>query len=107
MPSPGSFFNAVTVLTRSPSSCSELRQRELQLLVRDDDLAHVTEDLGEVSVLLTRRLTLGPGPGEAVVGPATEQHDLSRTEGGVDGSTHLVVEVGEVPLVGRLDDTVE
>ena len=26
VPSPGSFFRAVTVSTRSPSSCSELRQ---------------------------------------------------------------------------------
>jgi hypothetical protein len=34
------------------------------------------------------------------------QHGVGLTEACVHGSTHLLVEVREVPLVGRLDDTV-
>jgi hypothetical protein len=80
---------------------------ELEVLVRHDDLADVAEHLGEVSVLLAGRFPVGPGPGEAVVGLATEQHGVGGTEGGVHGGTHLVVVVREVPLVGRLDDAVQ
>jgi hypothetical protein len=80
---------------------------KLRLLVRRDDLASVAERFGKGSVFPTGRFPLGPGPREALVGLATEEDGVGGTEGGVDGSTHLVVEVGEVPLVGRLDDAVE
>jgi hypothetical protein len=63
--------------------------------------------LAKVGVLAAGRLALGPGPGEAVVGLATEQDGVGRAESGVNGGTHLVVEVREVPLVGRFDDAVE
>jgi hypothetical protein len=46
-------------------------------------------------------------PGEAVVGLAAEEDRVGGAEGCVDGSAHLLVEVGEVPLVRRLDDAVE
>ena len=80
---------------------------ELQLLVRGHDLAGVAELLGERCVLAAGGFPLGPRPGEAVVGLAAEQNRVGGAEGGVDGSTHLVVEVGEVPKVRILDDAVE
>ena len=107
VPSPGSFFSAVTRLDEVALQLLGVAPGELQLLVRHDDLAGVAEHLGEGGVLPAGRLPLGPGPGEAVVGLATEQDGVGRAEGGVDGRAHLVVEVREVPLVGRLDDAVE
>ena len=106
-PSPGSFFNAVTASTRSPCSCSELRQVNSSCWFDTTILRASPSVLAKCGVLLAGRFPLGPGPGEAVVGLATEQHGVGRAEGGVDGGTHLVVEVREVPLVGRLDDAVE
>ena len=105
--SPGSFFRAVTASTRSPFELLGVPPGELQLLVRHDDLAGVAERLGEAGVLPARRFPVGPRPGEAVVGLATEEQGVGRAEGCSDGGTHLVVEVREVPLVGRLDDAVE
>jgi hypothetical protein len=51
--------------------------------------------LAKVGVLAAGRLALGPGPGEAVVGLATEQDGVGRAESGVNGGTHLVVEYGK------------
>ena len=53
---------------------------ELELLVRHDDLAGVAEHLGELSVLPTGLFALGPGPGEAVVGLAAEEHGVGLAE---------------------------
>ena len=106
-PSPGSFFNAVTASTRSPWSCSELRHVNSSCWFDATILRASPSCLGEVGVLPAGGFTLGPGAGEAVVGLATEQHGVGRAEGGIHGSTHLVVEVREVPLVGCLDDAVE
>src|SRR6266511_3997137 len=80
---------------------------ELELLIRHDDLADVAERLGEAGILAAGRLALGPGPGEAVVGLAAEKHGVGGAEGRVDGRAHLLVEVREVPLIGRLHDAVE
>jgi hypothetical protein len=102
MSPPGSCLRAVTASTKSPSSCSEFRH-----VNRHDHLAGVAQALGEVGVLLALGLAVGPGAGEAVVGLAPEEERVGAGDVGVDGRAHLVVEVREVPLVGRLDNAVE
>jgi hypothetical protein len=76
-------------------------------LAGHDDLAGVTERLGEHGIVTTRGLPVGPCAGEGVVGDPSDQQGVGRAELGVDGLAHLVVEVREVPLLRRLDDAVE
>jgi hypothetical protein len=80
---------------------------ELELLVRHDDLAGVAERLRQAGVLLAGRLALRPRPGEAVVGLAAEEDGVGGAESRVDGRAHLLVEVREMPLIGRFHDAVE
>ena len=80
---------------------------ELELLLRHDDLAGVAERLGQAGVLAAGRLALRPCAGEAVIGLAAEEDGVGHAEGRVDGGAHLLVEVREVPLIGRLHDAVE
>jgi hypothetical protein len=54
-----------------------------------------------------RSSAASPCPGEAVVGFAAEEDGVGGAEGRVDGGAHLLVEVREVPLIGRLYDAVE
>jgi hypothetical protein len=50
---------------------------------------------------------LGPVRGPLVVEDAAHQQGVGGGEAGADRGTHLVIKIREVPLVGRLDDTIE
>src|SRR5439155_5859755 len=80
---------------------------ELQVLSGDANLAGVAERPGHVRVCFSGELTRGPRAGEAVVRDATKEHRVGAAEGVADGGPHLVVEVGEVPVLRVLDDAVE
>jgi hypothetical protein len=80
---------------------------ELEILVRDDDLARIAEGLAHRGVLFAGGLAVGPGTGEAVVGLAAEQQCVGGGQLAVHGRAHFVVEVREVPILWVLDDAVE
>ena len=50
---------------------------------------------------------LRPVAGELLVGHPPQQHGVRRGHLRTDRRAHLVVEVGEVPLVRRLEDAVQ
>jgi hypothetical protein len=79
---------------------------ELQRLTRDDHFAYVPELLGERRVLSTRPLALGPRPGEAVVCHASDEQHVGGVVVLGDGTAHVLVEIGEVPVGVDLGHTV-
>ena len=80
---------------------------ELEIPIRDDDLACIAQRLAHGSVFLAGGRAVGPGTGEAVVGLAAKQERVGGGQLAVDGRAHLVVEVREVPILRILDDAVE
>src|SRR5829696_6446475 len=78
-----------------------LPRRRLQA-VGDHVLLHRVHDVAEGLVRV-----LGPVRGPLVVEDPAHEHGVGGREAGADRGPHLVVEVREVPLVGRLDDAVE
>ncbi|MEV6369899.1 hypothetical protein AB0L86_23725 [Micromonospora musae] len=97
MPAPGRLLQRGDRLDEVTGELLGVAPGEVESPVRHHDLAEVTEGLGEVGVLSAGRLALPPGARDAVVRSAAEEHGVH---------THLVVVEGEVPLVGRLHDTV-
>ena len=93
MSPPGSFFSAVTASTKSPWSSLGVPPRELQLVVRQDDLAGIAEPLGEPGIRFARCLAVGPRPREAVVRHATDEHRVRVVEHAAHRRAHLLVEI--------------
>jgi hypothetical protein len=68
----------------------------------DDVLLDRVHDVAERLVGM-----LGPVRGPLVVEDAAHQQRVGGGEAGADRGPHLVIEIREVPVVGRLDDAIE